>query len=96
MGKTIKAFLPRQLTTNPLIDLVPGQKIEAWADLYNLTLDATPGTQTQKKAIQISMLGNTAPGTVEERQLYLYLQPNQLKRSGENHFTPTIPRHGIW
>jgi hypothetical protein len=79
MGKTIKAFLPRQLTTNPLIDLVPGQKIEAWADLYNLTLDATPGTQTQKKAIQISMLGNTAPGTVEERQLYLYLQPNQLK-----------------
>ncbi|MEQ9904946.1 DEAD/DEAH box helicase [Pectobacterium aroidearum] len=79
MGKTIKAFLPRQLTTNPLIDLVPGQKIEAWADLYNLKLDATPGTQTQKKAIQISMLGNTASGTVEERQLYLYLQPNQLK-----------------
>lgn len=79
MGKTIKAFLPRQLTINPLIDLVPGQKIEAWADLYNLKLDATPGTQTQKKTIQISMLGNTAPGSIEERQLYLYLHPNKLE-----------------
>ena len=79
MGKTIKAFLPRQLTTNPLINLAPGQKIKAWLDLYNLKLDATPGTQTQKKAIQISMLGNTAPGSVEECQLYLYLQPNQFE-----------------
>lgn len=77
-GKVIKAFLPRQLTSNPLIDLIPGQSIEAWPDLYTLKLDHSPGENEKNHRIQISMLGNIEPGTVENSQLYLYLESKEL------------------
>lgn len=77
-GKAIKAFLPRQLTSNPLIDLIPGQTIEAWPDMYTLKLDDIPGGDVKNRRIQISMLGNIEPGTVENSQLYLYLESKEL------------------
>lgn len=73
-GKAIKAFLPRHLTNNPLIDLLPGQTIEAWPDLYTLTLDGVPGGEANERHIKISMLGNIELGSVESTQLYLYLE----------------------
>lgn len=73
-GKAINAFLPRHLTNNPLIDLLPGQTIEAYPDLYTLTLDAVPGGKEKDRRIKISMLGNVELGSVESTQLYLYLE----------------------
>ncbi|WP_282177301.1 AAA domain-containing protein [Vibrio nereis] len=77
--RAISAFLPRHLTPNPLIDLVQGQSISAWPELYNLTLDATPGNQRAKRNIQISMFSPATLGTEDTQNIYLYLKPEPIK-----------------
>lgn len=94
-GKAIKAFLPRHLTSNPLIDLLPGQTIEASPDLYTLTLDAVPGGETQDRRIKISMLGNVELGSVESSQLYLYLDAELVREEWQEslYANDPIPWH---
>lgn len=76
-GKAISAFLPRQMTPNPMLELLPGQQIQAWPELYNLTLDGSPGQQQSRGRIQLNMLDTAELGGTDEGSLYLYL-PSEL------------------
>lgn len=65
------------MTPNPMLELLPGQQIQAWPELYNLTLDASPGQQQSRGRIQLNMLDTAELGGTDEGSLYLYL-PSEL------------------
>ncbi|WP_298444766.1 AAA domain-containing protein [uncultured Ferrimonas sp.] len=76
----LRANLPVQLTNNPLIELLPGQQIQAYADQYNLLLANAPGNNHPKfKQIQVSMLSSAELGGDDHGGLFLLVDPSLLQ-----------------
>ncbi|USD36464.1 DEAD/DEAH box helicase [Ferrimonas sp. SCSIO 43195] len=80
----VRANLPIQLTHNPLIELLPGQQVHAYADQYNLLLSDSPGNLNPKfKRIQVSMLDSAELGSEEQGGLFLFLDAKLLQPGWE-------------